>query len=198
MDKLEGARAAFLKGEADAEQLHLLEQERAGEVLVQRHEEEKRRRKWSTKIKGFFGADEGDKGEGETLRERGQRIRKEMDGSGSATSSTGDASAATVASQANTFKMGDAELQFRPAAVSESTVAGVGFDEKGRPVPMGKMQQTTQSQRQTQNSSPILEAVQTRRGGPLDQFAGNISSDVSSAGSSIWSSIFGGGSSSRS
>lgn len=190
MDKLEGARAAFLKGQADAEQLHLLEQERAGEVLVQRHEEEKRRRKWSTKIKGFFGADAGDKGEGETLRERGQRIRKEMDEPSDVTS--GDVSAATVASQANTFKMGDAELQFRPAAVSESAIAGVGLDEKGRPVPMGKMQQTQQPQRQTQGSSAILEAVQTRRGGPLDQLAGNISSDVSSTGSSIWSSIFGG------
>lgn len=190
MDKLEGARAAFLKGQADAEQLHLLEQERAGEVLVQRHEEEKRRRKWSTKIKGFFGADGGDKGEGETLRERGQRIRKEMDEPSGVTS--GDVSAATVASQANTFKMGDAELQFRPAAVSESAIAGVGLDEKGRPVPMGKMQQTQQPQRQTQGSSAILEAVQTRRGGPLDQLAGNISSDVSSTGSSIWSSIFGG------
>lgn len=187
MDKLEGARAAFLKGEADAEQLHLLEQERAGEVLLQRHEEEKRRRKWSTKIKGLFGADQGDKGEGETLRERGQRIRQEMD----VPPGSGSGSAAASVPQPQRFRMGDAEVELRPAAVSDSAVAGVGLDEKGRPVPIGKMEQRV-VQPQTQGPSTVLEAVQTRKGGPLDQLAGNISNDVSSAGSSIWHSIFGG------
>lgn len=187
MDKLESARSAFLKGEADAEQLHLLEQERAGEVLLQRHEEEKRRRKWSTKIKGLFGSDQGDKGEGETLRERGERIRKEMDMPG------GSGNVENAVQKAQRFKMGDAEVELRPAAVSESAVAGVGLDEKGRPVPIGKMQQRV-VQQPTQESVGVQGAAQSRRGGPLDQLAGNISNDISSASSSIFSSIWGGAS----
>lgn len=201
MDKLEDARAQFLRGQASAEQLHLLEQERAGEVLVQRFEEEKRRRKWSTKIKGFLGMgeDTGDKGEGETLRERGERIRAEMDLSQSVGGGAGGVEGTVTSQQqpqaTQRFKMGNTELELRPAAVSESAVAGVGLDEKGRPVPIGKMEQrVVQQQTQIQQSVGIPHPGQTRRGGPLDQLAGNISDGVSSTGSSIWSSIFGGAS----
>lgn len=178
MDRLEAARAAFLRGEADAEQLHLLEQERVGEILQERHEEEKRKRKWTTKLKSFFTTSEGDKGEGETLRERGERVRREHE-------------EMLKNPPPQRFRMGDAEVELRPAAVAESAVAGVGLDDGGRPVPINKME----PQRQTGPPPTAAgEVSQTRRGGLLDHLANNITTDASSVTSSVWSSIFGRGS----
>lgn len=45
MERLHDAQRAFLSGSASPEQLHLLEQERAGEEMKQKREEELRRRK---------------------------------------------------------------------------------------------------------------------------------------------------------
>lgn len=66
MQRLSDAQQAFLKGEATPEQLHLLEQERAGEKIAQKAQETKRRKKeeslWG-KVKGLMpGFSRGDMG----------------------------------------------------------------------------------------------------------------------------------------
>jgi hypothetical protein len=58
MQRLRDAQTAFLAGTATAEQLHLLEQERAGEEIVNQHTEAQRRKKensiWS-RLKNSIG-----------------------------------------------------------------------------------------------------------------------------------------------
>ena len=68
--------------------------------------------------------------------------------------------------------------------MAESSVPGVGLDEKGRPVPLGKMEKVRPAR-----NSPILEAVQAsaRRPGELDVLAQN----ATNASSNWLSSIFG-------
>jgi hypothetical protein len=65
MQRLTDARAAFLRGEATPEQLHLLEQERAGEELAKKAAMEKRRKKeagmWG-RLKEVVGISSGDMG----------------------------------------------------------------------------------------------------------------------------------------
>ena len=85
---------------------------------------------------------------------------------------------------ARPVQTGSGEAVLRPAAVAESSVPGVGLDDKGRPVPMGKMERV-----QLQRGSPVSEPVQatTRRPGELDILAQNVTN-----ASSTWlSSIFG-------
>lgn len=182
MDKLESARAAFLSGTANAEQLHLLEQERAGEEIQRRYVEEKRRRKeegWFRGVRGLFGraAGSGEMGareEEETLKERGRRLEREGE--------------VVEEEQRRRFRMGDATVELRSAVVEESNVPGVGLDREGRPVPLGKMERVLVEE------SPILDAVQAqaqkRRPGQLDELAHNLSS----SGSSWLGGLFGRGS----
>lgn len=177
MDRLESARAAFLKGTADAEQLHLLEQERAGEEIRNKYEEDKKRRKqegWFSNVKKMFrsGAQAGDMGANPsepTLRERAERLRE---------------AEFAEPQQMRTIQTNSGEVTMRPAAVAETSVPGVGLDEKGRPVPLGKVERVT-----TERESPILAAVQagTRRPGELDVLAQN----ATSASSNWLSSVFG-------
>lgn len=65
MQRLADAQTAFLRGEATPEQLHLLEQERAGEEMAKKAAEEKRRRKeagvWA-RMKDNVGIGSGDLG----------------------------------------------------------------------------------------------------------------------------------------
>jgi hypothetical protein len=65
MQRLTDARAAFLRGEATPEQLHLLEQERAGEEMAKMAAMEKRRKKeagvWR-RLKEVVGISSGDMG----------------------------------------------------------------------------------------------------------------------------------------
>jgi hypothetical protein len=65
MQRLTDARAAFLRGEATSEQLHLLEQERAGEEMAKKAAMEKRRKKeagvWG-RLKEVVGISSGDMG----------------------------------------------------------------------------------------------------------------------------------------
>ena len=65
MQRLTDAQAAFLRGEASPEQLHLLEQEQAGEEMTKKALEEKRRKKeagmWG-RLKGAVGITSGDMG----------------------------------------------------------------------------------------------------------------------------------------
>lgn len=190
LDKLEDARASFLSGTANAEQLHLLEQERAGEEIKKTYEREKQKRKeagWFASVRNLFrrGAASGDMGAeaaGETLAERGKRIQQ----SGQRFEDEQLAMAQRRQPQ-RTTERGGQEVELRPAAVSGSSVPGVGLDEKGRPVPLSKMDRVPVS---TPRESPILDAVQaqTRQPGQLDVMAANISN----SGSSFWGSIFGG------
>lgn len=191
MDRLEGARAAFLRGEADAEQLHLLEQERAGEELTKRWQEDKKKKKeegWFGNVRKMFagsgdrGADEGEK----TLTERARELQR----SEGAFQREAEAEAGP---ERRTFTRGGREHELRPAAVERSAVSGVGLDEKGRPVPMGKMEAVPVS-RHAANEVPVVAQVQTqtRRGGELDVLAENISSSAQHTGSSWWNSVFGG------
>ena len=65
MDRLAAAQRAFLDGNASAEQLHLLEQERAGEEMARAHVEGKRRRKEERvmrRVSTFLGFSKGDMG----------------------------------------------------------------------------------------------------------------------------------------
>ena len=66
MQRLTDARTAFLRGEATPEQLHLLEQERAGEEMAKKAAQEKRLRKengmWG-RLKGMVGISSGDMGQ---------------------------------------------------------------------------------------------------------------------------------------
>jgi hypothetical protein len=65
MQRLNDAQTAFLRGEATPEQLHLLEQERAGEEMAKKAAEQKRRKKeagmWG-RLKGVVGVSSGDMG----------------------------------------------------------------------------------------------------------------------------------------
>lgn len=196
MGKLDDARAAFLEGRASAEQLHLLEQERAGEALKEKWDEDKKQKRWFGTFrdkfsKAFGSGDKGPEGPNTEVAE-GKRLLDE-------------AMPQQVQSQSQQqqqqtprrFKMGDAEVELRPAAVQESAVAGVGLDEQGRPVPIGKMRQvrvppSTSVARQAEDAA-ILGTTQTsRRGGPLDQWAENATRSAENTGSSILDSIFGG------
>jgi hypothetical protein len=65
MQRLTDAQTAFLRGEATPEQLHLLEQERAGEEMAKKAAEEKRRKKEAgilVRLKGVVGVSSGDMG----------------------------------------------------------------------------------------------------------------------------------------
>ena len=58
LDRLDEARRAFLRGDADAEQLHILELERAGDEMLEtakREKDRKRRESWWEKGKGLVG-----------------------------------------------------------------------------------------------------------------------------------------------
>ena len=80
MQRLTDAQQAFLRGEASPEQLHLLEQERAGEEIKLKAEEMMRRRKedgvWG-KVKGLVGVSKGDMGR-ETVRKTDEEVAPKL------------------------------------------------------------------------------------------------------------------------
>lgn len=216
MGRLDDARAAFLAGRADAEQLHLLEQERAGEELHKRYEEEKRQKRWFGNFRDKFAAAFGgstEKGEGaEGLESTGGRtFADNMPQMQAQVVDVQSRIPQQQIQQAQTqqmqtpkrFKMGDAEIELRPAAVQGSAVPGVGLDEKGRPVPLSKMDQvrvqpTAKKAKQLEDSTILATLGSSRRGGPLDQWAQNATDSATGASSSFWNSIFGGGEGGRS
>ena len=79
MQRLRDAQTAFVRGTATAEQLHLLEQERAGEELSSMAAETKRRKKeagvW-TRVKALVGSSAG------SLGREGGRSGGGLDGEG--------------------------------------------------------------------------------------------------------------------
>ncbi|RMD41192.1 hypothetical protein DV735_g3933, partial [Chaetothyriales sp. CBS 134920] len=133
LDRLAEAQKAFLRGEADAEQLHLLQQERESEEKAARfkveQEEEKKKSEgvWS-RVKGFVstGAAAGDKGQESEAEKAAAQIRR--------------------ARRQRAAGEDAIEGEIVPVAVRPSDIQGVGFDAKGRPVPLAATQpQTAQS-----------------------------------------------------
>jgi hypothetical protein len=181
MGRLHDAQTAFLAGVATPEQLHLLEQERAGEEIAARAVGEKERRKEAGilgRARAFIGgkAAAGDLGleEADTMpaRQGGESIREEV----------------------------WIEREKRPQAQysrskSERAVAsgvqGVGLDSKGRPVPMDRAVKEYEQQQEAPNSSRMVPKEVNApppsiRGGPLDVMASNIAGTVTSNVSGDW------------
>jgi hypothetical protein len=176
MGRLHDAQSAFLQGTADPEQLHLLEQERAGEEIVRRAGVEKERRKDGGilgRAKAFMNGTikVGDLGREEEVRQGGERILEEV-------------WVERTQQQQPQFSRSDSER-----AVA-SGVHGVGLDSKGRPVPMDRAVKEYEARQTAQG--PIRTAPKevnapiSMRGGPLDVMAGNIAGTVTSDGSGGW------------
>ena len=166
MGRLDAAQQAFLRGEADAEQLHLLEQERAGEEMVDQRKREKEKKKtegiWS-KVKAFAGtgAAVGDMG-AETAEEA--KVREMM--------SRG---------RERVLQGSFVDGEVRQAAVEKTNIEGVGLDSKGRPVPLTKMERVVRKAEPEKNIEVIDR--RPRRAGPLDVMAANISEAVAPSNS---------------
>ncbi|RMZ92354.1 hypothetical protein DV736_g446, partial [Chaetothyriales sp. CBS 134916] len=142
MDRLAEAQKAFLRGEADAEQLHLLEQERVGEEMAAKFKADQEKKKksdgaWS-RLKSFvsMGAAAGDKGQESEAEKAAAQIRKAR------------------RQRAASDELVEGEIV--PVAVRVSEIEGVGYDAKGRPVPLAKTE--------TRILRPVVEegAVRTR------------------------------------
>ncbi|KAL2429933.1 hypothetical protein ABEF95_013237 [Exophiala dermatitidis] len=170
LDRLDEARQAFLKGEANAEQLHLLEQERAGQEMETARKREAERKKsesyWS-KIKGMVGVQmaKGDLGQ-ETEVERAEREARQL------RRQQRDAAAA---------QEGFIEGEVRPVAVAvaESGIKGVGIDSKGRPVPADKVEYVaTKAEDSRRTGEKDVTARTGTKGGPLDALAENVAEAV--------------------
>lgn len=162
MNRLRDAQQAFLRGEASAEQLHLLEQERAGEEMV----EKARKAKELKKQEGIWSQ------------------IKSLAGKGAAAGEMGAEDKTSVAPRDLRSKAKDQLLdenwidgEVRPVAVAESGMPGVGIDAKGRPVPSSKM--TTVSSRHGSERQSMNDAVDlTYTPGSLDRMAGNVANAI--------------------
>ncbi|OAL39399.1 hypothetical protein AYO20_01269 [Fonsecaea nubica] len=183
LNRLDDARRAFLKGEASAEQLHLLEQERAGQEMEAARMKEAERKKqegyWN-KLKGFVGGQmaKGTMGE-ETAEEKSRREtsaewkHREED---------------LVGGQVPPPSRG---LPVRDAVqVAPSGVQGVGIDSKGRPVPADRVEYITRkAEDEPARDDRTLAARPTTVGGPLDVMASNVAGAVggpSTGGGRSW------------
>ena len=178
LERLRAAQTAFLQGLATPEQLHLLEQERAGEEMAAQRSAEKTKKKeqgiWA-KVTGFLrsGTSGGSMGreevEARELREGGRgRISEEPRLEGQL----------RPQEQAVTYRQGVPEGS-RPAAVRGSEVRGVGYDERGRPVPVNKLQPIDRSIGYEKRTGEEEVTARTGiTGGPLDVLADNVSDKV--------------------
>jgi hypothetical protein len=167
-DRLHEAQQAFLRGEADAEQLHLLEQERAGEELKLQKEKEKVKAKseglWGrTKSWIGMGAAAGELGE-ETPEEA--RVR-EMRTRGS-----------SAMLQDKMSEGREVVVELRPVAVQQSGIDGVGLDSKGRPVPMNKTQKVTRLADEPAAVGDTAMRISPTGPGSLDVMANNMADSV--------------------
>jgi hypothetical protein len=165
LDRLDEARQAFLRGNANAEQLHLLEQERAGDEMAAAHKrqvEQKKTQSYWSSLKGMVGvqAAKGEMGV-ETDAERQQREARRT-------------------RQQTPSGEGWIEGEVRPTAtaVASSGIKGVGVDSKGRPVPENKVEYVAgklEDERRTGEKAVTARTGIT--GGPLDALADNVVSD---------------------
>ncbi|KAK7900533.1 hypothetical protein LTR67_002815 [Exophiala xenobiotica] len=174
LDRLDTARQAFLRGDATAEQLHLLEQERAGEEMEAARKREVERKKgesyWS-KLKGVMSANAakgqmGTETEAEKQEREARRARRQQRGPLGGLAEEGSI---------------EGEIQPVAAAVASSGVKGVGIDSKGRPVPENKVEyvktkSNMESERRTGEKEVIARTGIT--GGSLDRLADNVAEAV--------------------
>ncbi len=164
LDRLDTARRAFLRGDATAEQLHLLEQERAGEEMEAARKREVERKKgesyWS-KLKGVMSANAA-KGQMGTETEAEKQERE-----------------ARRARRQRTLEDGSVEGEIQPVAVASSGVKGVGIDSKGRPVPENKVEyvKTKMDDERRTGEREVIARTGTS-GGSLDQLADNVAGAV--------------------
>ena len=174
MQKLDDARASFLRGDASAEQLHLLEQERAGEAIKKDWDVKQRKKKeegiWG-RVKGTFGVFSRGGEMGSEQQKRPERLLEEGWVEG------------TVDPQQRRGE--NVPEGMRLAAVGDSGIRGVGIDEKGRPVPVGKMvrdpssstwSEAVERERRTGEREVVARTGFTK--GPLDQLADNAIQSV--------------------
>lgn len=172
MDRLRDAQQAFLRGEANAEQLHLLEQERAGEEIATKMKSDKEQKKsegvWS-RMKGMVG--------------RGA-ASGEM---GSETPAEAEARALRRGGRQELLEGGWIEGEVKPVAVAQSEIQGVGYDEKGRPVPLNKVQRVVRKVEEERHIvADTFESKTRNKGGPLDIWASNAASTVSPNSNNSW------------
>lgn len=163
LDRLAEAQKAFLRGEADAEQLHLLEQERAGDEMEVQRDKEKARKKeegiWA-RVKGKLGGvgAVGDMG-GETAEEA--KVR-EMRSRGRET----------------VLQQSIVESEVRPVAVEQTGIQGVGLDAKGRPVPLTKTERVVRTPAEHESVVGDGATRISKVAGPLDVLAGDVADAV--------------------
>jgi hypothetical protein len=183
MQRLHDAQSAFLRGDATPEQLHLLEQERAGEEMTEMAVAEKARKKEQGilgRARAFIGmgAAGGEMGREDEVvevslrpgRQSGERILEEwIEGE--------------VRPQAQ-FSRNDSER-----AVA-SGIQGVGMDSKGRPVPMERAVKEYEARQVAKRPRRAGEEEVVARtgitGGPLDVLASNVTNAVTGNGSGDW------------
>ena len=161
LDRLSDAQKAFLRGEANAEQLHLLEQERAGEEMADKwkkdREQQKTRGLWQ-RAKSVFGGSGQDMGT-ETPQEAERREQRKSGG--------------------RILEEAWIESSTKPAAVTKSEIAGVGYDSKGRPIPANKIEKIVRTAEPERRSGEAILEQAGVKGGMLDELAGNAASAAS-------------------
>lgn len=170
MDRLHGAQQAFLRGEADAEQLHLLEQERAGEEMAVKAKAEKTKKA----SEGVWARMKGMVGRGAAAGEMGTETQAEA-----------EARELRRNSRERLLQDGWVEGELKPVAVAQSEIEGVGYDEKGRPVPVNKVQRVSRKVSERRTDEAVQESI-VATGGSLDVLADNVASTVNPNSSNSW------------
>ena len=173
MQRLHDAQTAFLHGSASAEQLHLLELERAGEDMKAQASEAKKRKKEAgvlARAMSFLGMDTGNLG-----REEKPLVLS--------------ADAFKRASERTRSEGRPVERSTDRAreAADEGWVTGeVGIDEKGRPVPVRKaVKSVSQALEDARRKGEEGIVDQTPYGGGmLDQLAQNLAGTLTPRGRS--------------
>jgi len=165
MEKLQNARQAFLRGNATAEQLHLLEQERAGDEMAANAKRERERKK----SEGYWAQLKGLVGKGAAVGEMGREEPAEI-----------EARKVRRGVREKLLDDGWIEGEVRPVAVAPSGIQGVGLDAKGRPVPANKMERVVRNV-----EGEVTASTGGVTGGPLDVVA-----NAATAESRGWSSWF--------
>ncbi|KAJ9606993.1 hypothetical protein H2200_009004 [Cladophialophora chaetospira] len=172
LDRLDEARKAFLRGDASAEQLHLLEQERAGQEIEAARMNDVQRKKsegvWG-RMKGLVGGQlaRGEMGE-ETAQEREKRIMRKQR-SEEEVWTEGQVSPASSAPIPGSVVKDVVQ-------VTPSEIPGVGIDSKGRPVPAGRVEYVSRTIEKEPHTGEQIATVHA--GGPLDVMASNAASAV--------------------
>lgn len=174
LDRLADAQRAFLRGEADAEQLHLLEQERAGEEMAIKwkndREKQKTRGLWQ-RAKGVFGGSGQDMGS-ETPQEAERREQRK--------------------GGSRILEEAWVQSETKPAAVTQSAIQGVGYDSKGRPVPANKIEKIVRTVEPERRTGEERSEQAGAKGGLLDEVAGNAAAAASSSTGGSWTRWLGG------